>query len=161
MSSLEPIMRAATARPQPKGLVMVRSGANQRELRNLGTCGPNDRCPCGSGRKFKKCCQYKHCASQAEVAARALEPGTKAEIAPGQKLTPATVMASMVAARIEGDSQRGALGVGVEGPRSCGSGPKFAGQASEAVSATADDKPQHERADAAAAQGRAAQEAHQ
>ena len=36
----------------------VRAFAAQRDLQTAGkrTAGPNDPCPCGSGRKFKKCC---------------------------------------------------------------------------------------------------------
>lgn len=88
-------------RRKPEGLAMVGTRRNRRELRNFGTCKPNEPCPCASGKKFKKCCQYRHCASQAEVAARALEPGTKVEVPPGQKLTPAAVAAALTLAQIK------------------------------------------------------------
>ena len=36
--------------------------ANQRQLELTGKTkiGPNTKCPCGSGKKFKRCCQAKN-----------------------------------------------------------------------------------------------------
>ena len=35
------------------------STVKKQPVRNAGKIGPNDPCPCGSGKKYKKCCQQK------------------------------------------------------------------------------------------------------
>jgi preprotein translocase subunit SecA len=35
-------------------------------VRNTGKVGPNDPCPCGSGKKYKKCCRDKDVAAGME-----------------------------------------------------------------------------------------------
>jgi uncharacterized protein YecA (UPF0149 family) len=35
---------------------IVQEGIRKRERKNIGKCGRNDMCPCGSSRKYKKCC---------------------------------------------------------------------------------------------------------
>ena len=38
----------------------------QQPVRNSGKVGPNDPCPCGSGKKYKKCCRDKDIAAGME-----------------------------------------------------------------------------------------------
>ena len=33
--------------------------AKQQPVVNSNKIGPNEKCPCGSGKKYKKCCKYK------------------------------------------------------------------------------------------------------
>jgi len=35
---------------------MVRPGSNVIEIQNRTKVGRNDPCPCGSGKKYKRCC---------------------------------------------------------------------------------------------------------
>lgn len=56
MTDLQRIANLASLNPELKqGMESLRGGM----LRNVKKVGPNDPCPCGSGRKFKKCCGSK------------------------------------------------------------------------------------------------------
>jgi preprotein translocase subunit SecA len=39
--------------------VRTRRASKQRPVRSSRKVGPNDPCPCGSGKKYKKCCMLK------------------------------------------------------------------------------------------------------
>ena len=53
--SLNGLAEADVARVQAKGVALrARRLAAAHER---GKIGPNDRCPCGSGKKYKKCCR--------------------------------------------------------------------------------------------------------
>jgi uncharacterized protein len=50
------VMRDLVRSGQPAGRVMEVIAARERPRPQAGNVGRNDPCPCGSGRKFKKCC---------------------------------------------------------------------------------------------------------
>ena len=37
----------------------TKSQVKKQPVRNTSKVGPNDPCPCGSGKKYKKCCMHK------------------------------------------------------------------------------------------------------
>ncbi len=58
-----PVKRVQIAKPlvegfedEKKGIKKVKHIAKGETIRNTNKIGPNDPCPCGSGRKYKKCC---------------------------------------------------------------------------------------------------------
>src|SRR5688572_3113305 len=52
------VIRATTARARATGVFIVVDWPEQED-RAMAKPGRNDACPCGSGRKYKKCCEAK------------------------------------------------------------------------------------------------------
>jgi uncharacterized protein YecA (UPF0149 family) len=48
--------RGATRRAQSPGEQVMRPSARQRPVKPYAGTGRNERCPCGSGKKYKVCC---------------------------------------------------------------------------------------------------------
>lgn len=53
------VQKAAPA-PKREQVLKPDAGSSQSITRKSNKIGPNDPCPCGSGKKYKKCCAAKH-----------------------------------------------------------------------------------------------------
>ncbi|HTP25180.1 MAG TPA: SEC-C metal-binding domain-containing protein [Anaeromyxobacteraceae bacterium] len=62
-----------------------------RRIGNVHGIGRNDPCPCGSGKKYKKCCQSR---DQASAAERLSQPLRTMSIAPQTPSSPSSVKAA-------------------------------------------------------------------
>jgi hypothetical protein len=70
-------------------------GSPQPDRHGPTTVGRNDPCPCGSGKKFKKCCLGKQRQQQAAAAAQRFPIGTVAHYGPDGKRT-TKIVASVI-----------------------------------------------------------------
>ena len=100
LSGIWPMLASTPAEGTASGFASVsnndeahRSGEAQR----LVTVNPNDRCPCGSGRKYKRCCAGKVRRREARTAKL-----TKLVVA----VLFVGIVAAVVAAVMSGDSDR-------------------------------------------------------